>query len=99
MQRKLNGSRGFPKEFRDKAVRLVNEGGYSFEQVAEKLGCSTESVRRWKEKTDRNLNPEQARQQEQEDTDNKRLRKRVAQLEMENEILKKATAYFAREIM
>jgi transposase len=96
---KKSVTRGFPKEFREKAVRLVNEGGYSLEQVADKLGCSTESVRRWKEKADRNLNPEQARQQEQEDSDNKRLRKELAQARQEIEILKKATAYFAREIM
>ena len=89
-------SRGYSKEFREKAVRLVTECGHTVEQVAEQLGCSAESIRRWKEAT--NAKPaSEADRVEREEL--KRLRKEVAQLRTENEILKKATAYFAREVM
>jgi len=46
---KKSGTKSYLAKFREKAVRLVNEGGYSLEQVAEQLKCSEESVRRWKE--------------------------------------------------
>src|SRR5215469_2692090 len=92
-------TKSYPAEFREKAVRLVNESGYTIEQVAKQLGCSPESVRRWKEIAKTHLNPEQALEQEHKDSELKRLRKRVVQLEQENDILKKATAYFARDVM
>jgi transposase len=91
-------TKSYSPEFREKAVRLVNECGHTIDDVAEKLGCSKESVRRWKEEATRKLNPDDAARLQLEASELKRLRKRVAQLEQENEILKKATAYFAREI-
>jgi transposase len=91
-------TKSYPSEFREKAVRLVNECGHTIDDVAAKLGCSKESVRRWKEDALRKLNPENVAQLQLEASELKRLRKRVAQLEQENDILKKATAYFAREI-
>ena len=44
--------KNYPQEFRDKAVRLVNECGYGIDQVAEQLGCSKEPVDITKEKKD-----------------------------------------------
>ena len=46
---KQSGTKSYPAEFREKAVRLVTERGYTLKQVAEHLECSEESVRRWKE--------------------------------------------------
>ncbi|MGL6193968.1 MAG: transposase [Thermoguttaceae bacterium] len=40
-------SQPYTTEFREKAVKLVAELGYSPEQVAQKLGCSADSIRRW----------------------------------------------------
>ena len=34
-------------EFRTEAIKMVTERGLSDERVAERLGCGTESVRRW----------------------------------------------------
>ena len=45
------------------------------------------------------LNPAGARQITAEQMELSRLRAQVARLEMENEILKKATAYFAKDLL
>ena len=44
---KKSGTKSYPAEFREKAVRLVTERGYSLKQVADQLECSEESVRRF----------------------------------------------------
>jgi transposase len=96
---KKSGPKAYPAELREKAVRLVTERGHTLAQVAEQLGCSQESIRRWKEATAKKLDPDLAARIELEENETKRLRKEVARLTMENEILKKATAYFAKEMM
>ena len=99
MSRKSKSSKSYSVEFREKAVKLVTDCGYSIEQVAEKLGCSKESVRRWKEATKQKLDPDTAVRMELGEDENKRLRNENKRLRMENDILKKATAYFAKEMM
>jgi len=96
---KNNGRKGYPAELREKAVTLVTERGYTLKQVADQLECSEESVRRWKEAKKQKLDPDTAQRMERDEDENKRLRRENAQLKQEVEILKKATAYFAREIM
>jgi transposase len=96
---KKSGLKSYPVEFREKAVKLVTERGFTIPQVAKQLGCSQVSIQRWKEAVNRKLDPELAARIELEENETKRLRKRVVQLEQEVEILKKATAYFAKEIM
>ena len=99
MSQKSRSTKAYPLEFREKAVKLITELGYTVDQVAKKLGCSKESVRRWKDAAKPKLDPETALRMELEENETKRLRQEVARLKMENEILKKATAYFARETM
>jgi len=98
MPQRSKSTRGFPQEFREKAVRLVNECGQPIHDVAKHLGCSAESIRRWTEAATAKLDPETALRMEREDNETKRLRKENAQLKMEVEILKKATAYFAKDV-
>jgi transposase len=99
MSRKSKSGKSYSAEFREKAVKLVTDCGYTVEQVAEKLGCSKESVRRWKDATKIKLDPDTAARMELGEDENKRLRSENKRLRMENDILKKATAYFAREMM
>ena len=96
---KRSGRKSYSAEFREKAVRLITERGYTHAQVAEQLECSEGSIKKWKEIAKRKLEPELAARIELEEDETKRLRKENAQLRMEVEILKKATAYFAKEIM
>jgi len=90
--------KSYPPEFREKAVNLITELGYSVSEVAQQLGCSTAAVRRWKTEATP-LDPVVSQRMELGEDENKRLRKENARLKMEVEILKKATAYFARDTM
>jgi transposase-like protein len=90
--------KSYPPEFREKAVKMITDLGYSVSEVAQKLGCSTAAVRRWKESA-MPLDPELSQRMELGEDENKRLRKENARLKMEVDILKKATAYFARDTM
>lgn len=92
------GRRSFTAEFKQDAVNLVVVQGYSFKRAAEAVGVSPRSLREWYEKlapTPEACGDDATVQQLQDE--NKRLRKELKRAEMEREILKKATAYFAKE--
>ena len=98
---KKSGSKpkkSYSPEVREKAVKLITELGYSVADVAQQLGCSTAAVRRWKTEATP-LDPEVSLCMELGEDENKRLRKELARVKMELDILKKATAYFAKEIL
>jgi transposase len=90
------GRRRFTREFKISAVKLVREQGYTATQAAKSLGVDAASIRGWVEKFS-----EEAGQAPTGDgalrAEIQRLRKENQRLLMEREILKKATAFFARE--
>lgn len=86
----------YPKEFKEEAVALVREQGYSVAQAAKSLGIGTSLLYKWKEKIEANEAGKGL--SEDEHTELKRLRKEVKELRMEKEILKKASAFFAKEM-
>jgi transposase len=78
---------------------LVLEQGYSSLEVARRLGIASSNVTRWvrlhrQEQEDQNEGGLSRRDVEEE---NRRLIKENKRLQMEREILKKATAFFAKE--
>jgi transposase len=89
--------RGFTKEFKIDAVKLVTEQGYKLSEAARNLGIDPSVLRRWKDQMSKDA--EQAfpgkgcLSTEKEELH--RLRKEVKRLQMERDILKKATAFFA----
>jgi transposase len=90
--------RSFSDDFKQDAVDLVVQQGYSFKAAAEAVNVSSRSLREWHEK----LAPEPTScgddaSFEELQAENKRLKKPLQRAEMEREILKKATAYFAKE--
>jgi len=90
--------RSFTEEFKRDAVNLVAVEGYSFSRAALAVGVSANSLRRWYEKfvPEPQACGDDATFQQLQD-ENKRLRKKLREAEMEREILKKATAFFAKE--
>ncbi len=90
--------RRFSDEFKQDAVNLVVVQGYSFKRAADAVGVSSRSLREWHEKFA--SKPDECGDEAtvlQLQDENKRLRKELKRAEMEREILKKATAYFAKE--
>ena len=92
----------FAPEIRDRAVRMVLEHRNEYEtkwaaiqSIAEKIGCSAESLRKWVAQAERDAGhrpglttDERARL--------KQLERENFELRRANEILKKASAYFAQ---
>ena len=90
--------RRFSEEFKRDAVRLVVEEGYTLKAAASAVGVSDQTLRAWHAKfvpppapCGENATLEELR------AENERLRKQLRRTELEREILKKATAYFAKE--
>jgi transposase len=92
--------RQFSAEFKIEAVRLV-ESGKPPHEVARELGIRGDLLRKWRRQYATAPRPQQAfpgnGKLTSQDEEIRQLRRRVAQLEEEREILKKATAFFARE--
>jgi transposase len=87
----------YTNEFRDEAVRFVLESKMSVSQVAKDLGVNVWTLREWVQKhrqRERSGQPARAESLEQE---NYRLKRELAMLKQERDILKKAAAYFAKE--
>ena len=91
--------RTYSKEFKIKACELVIKDGIKHAVVAEKLGINKIMLYQWISQHETygdsafvgkgNLRPE--------DAELRKLRKENERLRMENEILKKAAAYFAKD--
>jgi transposase len=90
--------RRFNEDFKRDAVRLVVEEKYTFAAAAQAVGVSTKSLRDWHEKYAPKPTPcgDNATIDELRE-ENKHLRRQLKRAELEREILKKATAYFAKE--
>ncbi len=87
--------RKYNEEFKAEAVRLIVEEGYSISQAARNLDINANMLGRWKRELTEDAEIRQ--QVADEKAELKRLREEVRQLKMEREILKKATAFFAKE--
>lgn len=86
--------RSFPEDFKREAVALVTEHGYKVSEAARSLDIHENVLRKWKQKLEQEETGETLSLDEREEL--KRLRREIRELRMEKEILKKASAYFAR---
>jgi transposase len=90
--------RSFTKEYKAEVVDLIRKGDKSIGLICKDLGLPETAVRRWvkQAETDAGGGPAGAlTTAEREEL--AALRKQVKTLQMEREILKKATAFFAKE--
>jgi transposase len=89
----------YTAEFKELAVKRVKEG-LTPGAVGKELGVSDQTLRNWVKAADAGkLNGAGAKPVTPEQMELSRLRAENVKLKRENEILKKATAYFAREIL
>jgi transposase len=86
--------RTFSPESKAEAVRLVGASDAPIATIAQQLGIGRGMLRRW---VDAAEPPPRERATEDERSELARLRRENLQLKMERDILKKATAFFARQ--
>ena len=85
-----------PPEFRQRAVELARNGEHSIRETARRLGISESGLRGWMRQDDIDTGDKPGLTSD-ERTELAVLRREKRRLEVENEILKRAAAYFARE--
>lgn len=86
----------YPPSFKEEAVALVTEQGYSVIDAAKSLGIRPNQLYDWKAKLE--ADKEGSALSADERTELNKLRKEVKTLRMEKDILKKASAFFAKEM-
>jgi transposase len=88
----------YSAEFRASAVKLATESDQSIAQTAKDLGINVKTLHTWISKYSRPKTSDKAVRTDEHLYDElKRLKKEVARLTEERDLLKKAAAYFARE--
>lgn len=85
----------YTEEFKVEAVKQITERGHSVSDVSKRLGVSGYSLYVWLKKYGEG--PRCASQVNDQTAEIKRLRAELKRVTEERDILKKATAYFAKE--
>jgi transposase len=95
----------FPPEFRRDVIAVARKGEASISQVARDFGISESCLQRWLKIADRDdgvvppTSADRGGGGKDESAELRELRRRNKLLEQENEILRRATAYFARDVL
>ena len=82
----------FSDEFKRHAVAQITERGYPVAEVSLRLGVSQHSLYAWKRQLGRQVSGDASK-----DAEIRQLKRELARVTEERDILKKATAYFARD--
>ena len=85
----------YPPEFKRDVVTVARRGDLTIPEVAIDFDVSEESVRRWMRQADIDDGIVKG-QTSSEQSELVQLRRRMRKLEMENEVLRRAAAYFAQ---
>jgi len=95
----MKNQQRYTPEFRTEAIKLVTEQGLSQKTAAERLSIPKGTLANWVAASKSSAHPSApgSRSATELAAENARLRKELAEARMERDILKKATAYFARE--
>ena len=90
--------RAFSKQYKAEVVELIRKSGKSVGAIAKELDLTETAVRRWVDQAEVDAGGgARGALTTAEREELAQLRRRVKTLEMEREILKKATAFFAKE--
>ena len=93
--------KSFSKEFKREAVRLLSEGHKPATEIALELGVRRNQLYKWRDQLEQTgdvARPKRGRPKKSEQSEATHLREENCRLREENDILKKAAAYFAREL-
>lgn len=89
------------KEFKLEAMRMMRESDRPVAEIARELGLKRELLYRWRDEYDRkseNAFRGSGRPKADEESELTQLRRENAELKEERDILKKAAAYFAKDL-
>ena len=86
------GKANFSDDFKRDAVAQITERGYPVAEVSKRLGVSQHSLYAWKRKFAKTVSGET-----EKDAEIRRLKRELVRVTEERDILKKATAYFAKD--
>ena len=101
MTKKGKPYKTYPKEFKLEAIRLLAESDRPASEIALQLGIRRNQLYKWKEQMTKKgdvASAKRGRPKKENQSETATLRQEVKRLKEENEILKKAAAYFAREL-
>ena len=87
----------FTKEFKEEAVKMVIDAGLSIPEVGRRLSLPKSTLARWVAQARKGGLVVKRGPATEGEMEVARLRREIAELKMERDILKNATAYFARE--
>jgi transposase len=88
----------YTREFKEEAVKLVTEAGLSIPEVGRRLSVGKSTIEYWVRKAKAGTVSDRGKKMvTAEEMELNRLRRENIELKMERDILKNATAYFARE--
>ena len=93
--------KSFSREFKLEAVRLLSEANKPAAEIALELGICRNQLYKWRDQLDQTgdvASRIRGRPKKADQTEAARLREENRRLREENDILKKAAAYFAREL-
>ena len=86
----------YTKQFKEETVSLVTDQGYTVWEAADAVEVRANQIYDWKQRIAEEASGERLTGEDREEL--LRLRKEVKKLRIEKEILKKASAYFAKEM-
>ena len=91
----------YPKAFKLEALRMLESSDQTATEIAMQLGIRRNQLYKWKAQMAKKSDvatAKRGRPRKEDQTDEATLRQENKRLREENEILKKAAAYFAREL-
>ena len=88
------GTSNYSDDFKRDAVHQITVRGYPVREISQRLGVSTHSLYKWVKLF---AEPAPKAGSVDHEAENRRLKRELARVTEERDILKKATAYFARE--
>lgn len=90
----------YTKELREEAVKLIVEGGLSIPDAGRRLSIAASTLRYWVKANKEGKLKDVGKQQKpltEGEMELARVKRELAEVRMERDILKKAAAYFAKE--
>ena len=90
-------ARAYPPEFRNDVVAVARKHEAPISQIAKDFGISEATLHNWLKKADIEDGIRPGKKQTESDREREQ-RRRIKTLEQENEILRRAAAYFARQL-